>query len=54
MDNVSSLDMTCRFRPLREPALEAVARAGANITFKWTDWFTNHKGPLLTVSPAPI
>jgi cellulase len=48
--DVTSPDLTCRFNPLTPPAIHAVARAGANITFKWTDWFTNHKGPLLTVS----
>jgi cellulase len=51
VDNVRSDDIACRSTPLTTPALTAVARAGANITFKWTDWFTNHKGPVLTVSP---
>jgi cellulase len=46
--DVSSPDLTCRYTPLEAPALHAVARAGANVTFKWTDWFTNHKGPLFT------
>ena len=30
------------------PALNAVARAGSQITFQWTEWFGNHKGPVLT------
>jgi hypothetical protein len=46
--DVTSPDITCRFNPLTPPAIHAVARAGANI--KWTDWFTNHKRPLLTAS----
>jgi lytic cellulose monooxygenase (C1-hydroxylating) len=50
VDNVGSLDITCRYRPLKEPGIESVARAGANITFKWLDWFESHKGPVLTVS----
>jgi cellulase len=50
VENVAGSDIACRFQPLKVPALEAEARAGANITFKWMDWFGNHKGPLLTVS----
>ena len=39
--------VACRTNPL--PAvLTAPVRAGAPITFKWTNYFTSHKGPLLT------
>ncbi|KAF2429108.1 glycoside hydrolase [Tothia fuscella] len=48
VDNVTAPEITCRSHPLIDPALTAIARAGANITFKWSDWFTNHKGPVLT------
>jgi cellulase len=47
--NVASPDIACRFGPLIPPALTAVARAGANMTFQWTSWFENHRGPVLTV-----
>lgn len=50
VENVASLDVNCRYRPLKEPAIEAIARAGSNITFKWLDWFESHKGPVLTVN----
>lgn len=50
VDNVRNDEITCRTTPLIAPAITAPIRAGANITFKWTDWFTNHKGPVLTVS----
>jgi cellulase len=50
VENVASPDIACRFQPLKAPTIEAEVRAGANITFKWFDWFGNHKGPLLTVS----
>ena len=50
VDNVGNLSITCRWHPLAEPQLTAVARAGSNVTFKWLDWFTSHKGPVLTVS----
>jgi lytic cellulose monooxygenase (C1-hydroxylating) len=54
VENVNGLDINCRFRPLQEPTIEAEARAGANVTFKWFDWFGNHKGPLLTVGPLNV
>jgi hypothetical protein len=47
--DVESPDIACRFNPLTPPAIHAVARAGSDIVFRWTDWFTNHKGPLFTV-----
>jgi len=47
--DVKNLSITCRWRPLAEPQLTAVSRAGAKVTFNWLDWFTNHKGPVLTV-----
>jgi hypothetical protein len=47
--NMTSPDITCRFSPVTPPALSAVARAGAEISWKWTDYFANHKGPILTV-----
>lgn len=47
--DVRNLSITCRWRPLAEPQLTAVARAGTKVTFNWLDWFTNHKGPVLTV-----
>ena len=50
VEDVAGMDINCRFRPLKEPGIEGVVRAGANVTFKWFDWFGNHKGPLLTVS----
>jgi cellulase len=50
VENVNGLDINCRFRPLKEPGYIAEARAGSNVTFKWFDWFGNHKGPLMTVS----
>jgi cellulase len=52
VENVATQDIACRFAPLAAPVIEAEARAGANITFKWFDWFGNHKGPLLTVSKS--
>jgi hypothetical protein len=49
VENVASPDIACRFGPLIPPALTAVARAGSNMSFEWTAWFGNHKGPVLTV-----
>jgi cellulase len=49
VENVASPDINCRFRPLKEPGIESVARAGSNITFQWLDWFQSHKGPVITV-----
>jgi cellulase len=50
VDDVANLSITCRWRPLEEPKIMAVARAGASMSFKWTDWFSSHKGPVITVS----
>jgi cellulase len=47
--SVDSPDIACRYNPLTPPAIYAKARAGSDIVFHWTDWFTNHKGPLFTV-----
>jgi hypothetical protein len=49
VEQVASPDIACRQGPLIAPALHAVARAGSSITFQWTSWFGNHKGPVLTV-----
>src|ERR1700761_8389816 len=38
--DVKNLSIACRWRPLAEPQLTAVARAGTNVTFKWLDWFS--------------
>jgi hypothetical protein len=54
VDNVRNLSIACRWQPLAEPQISAVARAGSSMTFKWLDWFTSHKGPALTVSMAHI
>lgn len=50
VENVALPDIACRFNPLKEPTVQAEARAGSEIEFKWLDWFGNHKGPVLTVS----
>ncbi|KAF2664489.1 hypothetical protein BT63DRAFT_378963 [Microthyrium microscopicum] len=42
-----SPDISCR-NSATAPALKAVARAGAQIEFKWTKWMDSHKGPILT------
>ena len=47
--NVTSPDMTCRFSPTVPPALTAVARAGSDVVYKWTDYPGSHKGPIITV-----
>lgn len=54
VDNVASPDIACRFGPLIPPALTAEARAGANMTFQWTSWFGNHRGPVLTVKNSNV
>ncbi|KAF2673904.1 hypothetical protein BT63DRAFT_467491 [Microthyrium microscopicum] len=48
VEQVASKDIACRFGPLVEPKINAVARAGSKITFEWTPWFGNHRGPVLT------
>jgi len=48
VDDVSSPDIACRHLPLLPPAINAVARAGSNISIQWTAWFGNHKGPVIT------
>ena len=53
VENVASPDIACRQGPLITPAIHAVARAGSDITFQWTAWFGNHKGPVLTVRSLP-
>jgi cellulase len=40
-------DIACR-KDATPPALVAPARAGSNIKFQWTNYFTSHKGPVLT------
>jgi cellulase len=49
VENVASPDITCRYRPLKAPGIEAEARAGSTMSFQWLDWFQSHKGPVLTV-----
>jgi len=48
VENVASPDVACRKGPLIDPVINAVARAGSDVTFQWTPWFGNHKGPVLT------
>ena len=45
VNDVMSPDITCRFTLLTPPSIHAVARAGSNISFIWTDWFRDHPGP---------
>jgi hypothetical protein len=52
--NLTSPDMACRFNPIKAPALMAVARAGSEVTYNWTSYFHNHKGPIITVSPSGV
>ena len=54
VEDVSSPDIACRFGPLIPPAIHAVARAGSDMTFQWTAWFGNHKGPVLTVNDCDL
>lgn len=49
VEDASSPDVTCRYAPLKAPGIDAVARAGSEISFEWLDWFTSHKGPVITV-----
>src|ERR1700744_2031899 len=44
--DVRNLSIACRWRPLAEPQLTAVARAGSKATFNWLDWFSNHSKSL--------
>ncbi|KAF2421094.1 glycoside hydrolase, partial [Tothia fuscella] len=46
--DVNKDSITCRWKPLEDPKIMAEARAGATMAFKWTDWFSSHKGPVLT------
>jgi lytic cellulose monooxygenase (C1-hydroxylating) len=46
--DVTSADIACR-KGATTPALVAPMRAGAEIKFQWTNYFTSHKGPVLTV-----
>ncbi|KAF2665381.1 hypothetical protein BT63DRAFT_63268 [Microthyrium microscopicum] len=46
--NMSSPDMACRFAPVQPPALIAVARAGANVTYSWGAYYQSHMGPVIT------
>jgi len=50
VEDVASKDILCRYQPLKEASIEAVARAGAKMSFEWLDWFQSHKGPVITVS----
>jgi AA9 family protein len=50
VENVASPDIACRNGPLIPPTINAVARAGSNMSIQWTPWFISHKGPVLTVS----
>jgi hypothetical protein len=40
-------DIACRANAMA-PKLSAPIRAGGQISFKWTDYFTSHKGPVMT------
>jgi hypothetical protein len=54
VEDVKSADITCRFAPLQPPALKAVARAGAEVKYVWTDYYNSHQGPVITVSLSNI
>jgi hypothetical protein len=47
--DVTSPDIACRKDPTA-PNLIAQARAGSQIKFQWSNYFTSHKGPVLMVS----
>lgn len=53
VEDVRGKDITCRYAPVKTPEIEAEARAGATVSFKWLDWFQSHKGPVLTVRKFP-
>jgi len=40
-------DLACNANPTI-PAEMAEARAGSNISFRWTDWLPSHRGPITT------
>jgi hypothetical protein len=46
--DVTSPDIACR-KGAVAPALMGQARAGSTMKFQWTNYFTSHKGPVLTV-----
>jgi hypothetical protein len=46
--DVTSPDIACR-KGAKAPSLIAPARAGSEMKFSWSNYFTSHKGPVLTV-----
>jgi hypothetical protein len=49
LNNVLDPSITCGIDP-KAPVLKAPVRAGANVTYQWTDIVRHHDGPAISVS----
>jgi hypothetical protein len=52
MDPVLDLkakDIACQ-KDSKPPNMKAITRAGAEVTFQWTPYYQQHKGPIMTAS----
>jgi hypothetical protein len=47
--DLKARDIACQ-KAAKPPTLKAVSRAGAEVTFYWTPYYQQHKGPIFTVS----
>jgi hypothetical protein len=47
--DLKARDIACQ-KASKPPTLKAVSRAGAEVTFYWTPYYQQHKGPIFTVS----
>jgi len=48
--DLNSKDIACQ-KDSKAPNMKAITRAGADVTFQWTPYYQQHKGPIMTVSP---
>jgi hypothetical protein len=46
--DLKTRDIACQ-KAAKPPNLKAVSRAGAEVTFYWTPYYQQHKGPIFTV-----
>jgi hypothetical protein len=51
--DLQAKDIACQ-KDSKPPNMNAIARAGAEVTFFWTPYYQLHKGPIMTVSLRSI
>ena len=46
--DLNAKDIACQ-KDSKPPNMKAITRAGAEVTFQWTPYYQQHKGPIMTV-----